>query len=112
MLDQTFGMVGVFIIFVSIISADMAGDELLLMIDADAVRVNSEAEFGTGIAVGNGIGVGVDLDAELRGSPELNGRTDIVRVRWQGQHHGFFLIKHLGWLPSGLAVDADIGDGI
>ena len=83
-LDQSFGMVGVFIIFVSIISAGMAGDELLLMIDAEAVGVDSQAEFGAGIPVGNGIGIGVDFDAELRGSPELNGSADIIRVRWQG----------------------------
>jgi hypothetical protein len=83
-LDQTFGMVGVFIVFVSIISADMAGDEILLMIDTNAIRVDSQAEFGAGIAVWNGIGVGVDFDAELRGSAELNGRADIVRVRGKG----------------------------
>ena len=83
-LDQTFSMIGVFIVFVSIISADMTGDEILLMVDADAIRVDSQAEFGAGITMGDGIGVGVDLDAELRGSPEFNGSTDIVRMWWQG----------------------------
>jgi hypothetical protein len=77
-LDQTFGMIGVFIVFVSIISADMAGDEILLMIDTDAIGVDSQAEFGAGIGVWNGIGVGVDFDAELRGGSELNGSGDIV----------------------------------
>jgi hypothetical protein len=105
-------MIGVFIVFVSIISADMAGDEILRMIDTDAIGVDSQAEFGAGIGVWNGIGVGVDFDAELRGGPELNGSGDIVRVGCQGQEHGFFLIKHLGRFPAGFPVDANVGDGV
>jgi hypothetical protein len=72
-------MIGVLTVLVAAVAADMAGDELVLMVEAQTVGIELERQEGRGIFGGDRIGVGVHPHAELAAGPCRQDDAQVIR---------------------------------
>src|SRR6516165_11994731 len=82
--EQTFGVVGVFDVLMPAIVAGVAGNELVVEVGANPVRIGFDRQSTVSIADGDGIMIGVQSDAELARGNTGEGAGDVigVRVEW------------------------------
>ena len=79
--DQSFGVVRLLNVLVTAIAARMAGDELVIEVDADPVRIGFDRDAAVRVAGRDGILIGVQSNAELAGGDTDRGVGDVVGVR-------------------------------
>ena len=65
LLQQRFRMIGVFEVAIAVVAADMAGDELVLVVEAEPVGIGFQRQSVAGEVSRDGIAVGVEGDAKL-----------------------------------------------
>ena len=112
LLEQRLWMVGVFEVAMSIVTAGVAGDELVLMVKTEAVGIGLERQGLSGQVGRDGVAVGIEGDAELPGGAHLRDRGDVEGVQGERPQVGLFTVPKLDGRCAGFAVDADIGDGV
>ena len=78
LLEQGPRMIGVLEVLVTVVAADVAGDELVLMVEAQMIGIELEGQGGPGVFGGDRIGVGVHRDAELAVGPCRQDDADVV----------------------------------
>ena len=110
--DQLLGMIRVLDVLVPVIGSWMAGDELIVVIDADPVGIGFEGQPCSGMLGGHGVVIGVNGDTKLRRSPHLPYGADVAGMGGKGLEAGFFFFEHFQGFSSGLPMDAHIGNGI
>ena len=74
-------MIGVFHILEALVAAHVAGNELITVVDAQAIGIGFEGQCLTGILRGDGIAVGVDGNAKWPGLIVLSRRQRDVNRR-------------------------------
>ena len=110
--EQSFDVVGVFDVLVPTIVASVAGDELVVEVDANPVRIGFDRQSTVSIADGDGIMIGVHCDAELARSNTGEGACDVIGVWVKRPEMRSFLQQQIDGSLLCLAVDAHVGDGI
>src|ERR1700689_5958059 len=93
-------------------AAGMAGDELIVEVDADPVRIGFEHDAAVGVARWNGIMIGVQGDAQLAGGDTGRSAGDVVGVRIERPQMLPLLREQIDGPLLRFAVDAHIGDGV
>src|SRR5215831_13352154 len=110
--QQSLDMVGVFDVLVPTIVASVAGDELVVEVDANPVRISFDRQSTVSIADGDGIMIGVHCDAELARSNTGEGACDVIGMWVERPEMRSFLQQQIDGSLLCLAVDAHVGDGI
>ena len=105
-------MIGVLDIAMAVVAADVTGDELVLVVDAQVVGVELEAERGPGIFGRHRVGVGVHPHAELAAGPGRQNGPQVVRPRRQRSQARALGCEQLDGRAFGGAVQADVGHGV
>jgi hypothetical protein len=93
-------------------AAGMAGDELIVEVDADPVRIGFEHDAAVGVARRNGILIGVQGDAELTGGDTGRSVREVVGARVERSQMRTLLGKQIDGSLLRFAVDAHVGDGV
>jgi len=110
--EKRFGVIRIFDILMPVIGAMVPGDQVVLLIDAQSIRIDFEGQQRSGIFRGNRIPVGIDGNPELRGCPDLGDGGDVKGMfRQRVEIRPLLFQKIDGFLP-GNTMDADIGDGV
>jgi hypothetical protein len=73
-------VVGILEVEMTAIAAGMAGDELVVEVDADAVEPSFDGDAAVRVARRDGIVIGVQGDAELAGGDADRGAGDVVGI--------------------------------
>lgn len=102
-------MIGVLDILVTVVAAGMAGDELLLMVQAQVLRIELEGQRRPGIFGRDRVGVGLHRHPELAVGPGRPDDSQVIGKQRQGFEAGLFLLEQFDGLPPGAAVQANIG---
>ena len=111
--EEFLDVVGVFEVAVALVAAGVGGDEVVGVIEAEAVGEGVEGELLGGVEVGHGVAVGVQDDAAAVGDPNGAGDGDVGGHGWQRAQGGFFGGgEEFGGLLAGFLVVADVGDGV
>ena len=108
--DQRLQMVGFLDVQVSRVRADMAGDESLLVIDAEPVRKRLERQRMAGGARRHRIAVGLEGDPELAVGLHREDPTDVERAGIDRLQMDALLGPEVGRPALGAAVQAHVGD--
>src|SRR5271169_295401 len=66
---------------ITTIAARVTGDELVVEVDADPVRIGFDRQSAVSVCGGDGILIGVQGDAELAGGDTGRSECDVVGVR-------------------------------
>ena len=90
----------------------MAGNQLVLMIDAQVIGIDLQGEVRAGILGGHGVGVAVEGDAELAVGADRLDDADVVRIERQWRERGLLLLEQFRRRGLGCAVAAQIGHGV
>src|SRR5215471_4907940 len=110
--DQSFGVVWVFDVLVTAIAAGMAGDKLIVEVDADPVRIGFDRDAAVRVAGRDGILIGIQGDAELAGGDAGRGVGDVVGVRIERSEMRTLPREQINGPLLRFAMDAQVGDGI
>src|SRR5262249_28579101 len=94
------------------IVAWVAGDELVIEVDADAVRIGFDRQFAVRIADRDGIMIGVRGDAELARSNTRERACDIIGGWVEGPERRSLLDQPIDGALMRLTVNAHVGDGV
>src|ERR1700756_1303738 len=105
-------MIGVFDVLMPAIVAAVAGDELVVEVDANAVRMGFDRQSAVSIADRHGIMIGVQGDAELARGNTGEGGGDVIEVRVERPEMRSLLDQQIDGALLRLAVDAYVGDGV
>jgi hypothetical protein len=110
--QEGLGMIGVFEIPMAVIAAGVAGDEVVVVVEAEPVGIGFQRQRLAGSGGRDGIAVGVQGDAELPGGAPLGHRGDIEGMEGKRVQGRLFTVPQLkGWF-AGLAMQPHIGDGV
>src|SRR5262249_56864798 len=90
----------------------MAGDELSIEVDADAVGVGFDGQSAGRVGGGDGGAIGSGGDAELAGGACVCRARDIVAVLVERLQMRTLLRKQIDGTLMCLAVNADVGDSV
>ena len=110
--EQRLRMVGILDVLMAVVAARMAGDELILMVDADPLGVGLEGHARAGIFGGHRIAVGVQRHAELAGGAHRGDCCAVVGHGIERLEMGLLFGKQVQRAAMRLAVQAHIGDGV
>jgi hypothetical protein len=105
-------MVGVLDILVAIVTAKVAGDELVLVVNAHPVGIGLDGDALTGKLGRHRIAVAVQRDAELLRCPLALDATDVVGHRIERTQVWLLGLEQIHRPLMRLAVNAHIGDGL
>lgn len=112
LLQEFAGMVRVFKVAVAVVAAHVAGDQFLLVVEAELVGVELQTQARASVFGGHGVSVGVQGDAELAVGAHRLDDAHIVGQRRQGPQTRLFLLKEFERLLLGGAVEPHVGDGV
>ena len=90
LVEEFFDVVGVFEVAVALVAAGVGGDELVGVIEAEAVGEGVEGELLGGVEGGHGVAVGIEHDAAAGGDSNGAGDGDVAGHRGQWTQGGFF----------------------
>src|SRR5262249_18260154 len=107
--DQALGVLVILDVLVAGIAARMAGDELGIEVDADAVGVSFDGQSPVRVSGGDGVAVGIEGDAELaRGARGCRAGGGVAGLGGRRQM-GVLPRGQIDGTPRRLAVDAHVG---
>ena len=110
--EQGAGMVGMLEVAVSLVASRVAGEETVVVVDAQPVGIALQGQALRGVLGGHGIAIGVEGDAEaIRGAHGVHGAEVVEEFGERSQLVAFESEQVEGTLV-GLAVDAHVGDGV
>jgi len=90
LIEEFFDVIGVFEVAVALVAAGVGGDEVVGVIEAEAVGEGVEGELLGGVTMGNGVAVGIQDDAAAVGDSNGPGDGDVAGDGWQRAQGGFF----------------------
>ena len=102
-------MIRILDVLVAVIAARMAGDQLVVMIEADPVGIGFQRQLSAGILGRHRVAVGIERHAELARCPDLGDGGDVEAVMGQRVEIGPLIFETHNRLLAGLAVDAHVG---
>ena len=82
----------------------MAGNELVPLIETQAIGIGFQRQGVAGVLRGDGIAVGLDGNAKLPGGADLGHGGDIERMQRHGTQRRPLGVPQHGWLLAGFAV--------
>ena len=82
--QERLGMIGVFDICMPLVTADMAGNELVTPLETQTIGIGFQCQGVAGVLRGDGIAVGLDGNAKWSGGADLGHGGDIEGM----QRHG------------------------
>jgi hypothetical protein len=95
--DQALGVIRILDVLVAAIAAQMMGNELVVEVDADPIRICLDRQSAVSVCGRDGILIGIRGDAELAGGDTGRGVCEVVGVRverpqmstkrWVAKHH-------------------------
>jgi hypothetical protein len=112
LLEERARMVGILDVLMALVAAEMPGNELLAIVDTQAIGIGLQRYPSACVLGGHGIAVGIEGDAELLGGAYGSDRADIVRLGREGFEMCLFCLETFRRSLVGLAMEAYIGDGV
>ena len=111
LVEEVFDVIGVLEVTVALVAARVGGDEVVGVIEAEAVGEDLEGEALGGMAGGHGVAVGVQDDAAAVGDSNDAGDGGVGGHGWQWAQGGFFDCgEEFGGLFAGFFVVAHVGN--
>src|SRR5919108_5816066 len=105
-------MIGVFEILVAVVAACMPGDEFLVAVNTDAIRIGLECQGGASILGGHRIAVGVEGHPKLLGGAHGGDRRKVIQDWGKRFEMSLFFFKAVHRSLVGLAMDTHVGNSL
>ena len=110
--DQFLGVIGIADLLAAIVTARMSGDEFFVVKEQQLVGVELEGEFLRGVEVGHRVAIGVEDDVATTVGADGSDDGAVVGHDRQWLEPGFLLGEQVDGFAVGLAMNADVGDGV
>ena len=107
--QQLFDVLGFFKVLVTVVAADMFGDDAVLVIQHQPGRINFEHEGFAGISRRHRVAIGVEGDPATLADQHRLQRRRLIRFDRQGLQRGLFGHEEFLGRLVGLAMHAHVG---
>ncbi len=111
LVEEVLDVIGGFKVSAPLVAAGMGGNEVVLVVEAEALAKDLESEALGGVDRWHGVAVGVQSDAAAVGDPREPGDGGVCGDIGQGAQGGLFDGEVFAGDLVGFPVDACVGDG-
>lgn len=108
--EQDLRMTGVLDVLAPVEAAPVTGDQLILIVNAEPIRIDLDGDAPAGVARRPRVAVGIEDDAELAGGAQGQNPGQIVGVHVRRLQMRALLGEQVRRSSMRLAVDAHVGD--
>ena len=112
LVEDVLDVIGVFEVAVALVTARVGGDEVVCVIETEAIGKDLEGDALRGVAGRHRVTVGIQDDTAAGRDSNFTRDGGVGGHRRQRTQGGLFDEEEFGGLFAGFAVDAQVGDGV